>query len=275
MPNQNDPFQSAAQAQQFPPVAQAQQPPPVHKPFTPVMPSLEAQVVTGDTHPFMPPDPSGFTGNEYIGAQDLQAPNIVLLQPQSPEAQAGNPNYVQGAQPGMFLLKGVNQLLGTSFDCVPCSVRPRHSVWRLREAGGGLISQYATEAEARERLSEEPAGTAEVTFSHDHLLLVVNPDTGKMEPAMFFMGGSKLRTSRKWNTLITSAHPKRWARIWRISSVFKTNQRGSFYTIEVDSPPGEAIWTPKEVFALAEKLVESTQGLAGFSQPATSKEIPF
>ena len=220
---------------------------------------------------------TGLTGNEHLTPQDLQTPSIALLQQLSPEVQKGHDRYISGAFPGMFLLKGPGTLLGTHFDCVPCTVRTRHSVWRPREVGGGLLAQYATEAEAMAHV-QRMSGQAEYQFSHDHLVLLVQGS--KVEPAMIFMNGSKLQTSRKWNTAIRQKHQIRWASVWRVSSRVVQNAKGTFHVMDAEPPPGDATWTPKPVFEQAQDLVKEMEGVKVFKEknesPADADDsMPF
>jgi len=87
------------------------------------------------------------------------------------------------------------------------------------------------------------------------LLLLKNPETGELDttPVIFDFTGSKLATSRAWNSKIALQGGDRFASLWKISSKSVESKSGfSYMNIDLDLQG----WAQKEDYEVAEALYE-------------------
>lgn len=77
-------------------------------------------------------------------AEDNLMPIVTLLQDLSPQVKDRNPEYVPGAKPGDFYIKGLGLLIpgGDGFDFQPCAFRTCVNEWVPRDDGGGFVASY-------------------------------------------------------------------------------------------------------------------------------------
>ena len=145
---------------------------------------------------------------------------------------------------------------GEEMYALSITFKTEHVVWRNREAGGGLLGAYSSHIEAQEAINaqEKPADYT-ITETHTHLLLLKNPETGKLEetPIVMDFASSKLRISRNWNSQIALKGGDRFAGLWKIKSVAVENRMGNaFMNLDVDFEG----WAQEEDYKKAEALYE-------------------
>ena len=70
-------------------------------------------------------------GFENVRTESLAPPILKLLQNGSAEAQKRNQNYVEGAEPGMFLNTVTKQLYGgyKGINVIPCYYKLEYQEW--------------------------------------------------------------------------------------------------------------------------------------------------
>lgn len=194
-------------------------------------------------------------GNENVG-QQVTIPRVKLLQKMSDEVDKHHANYVKGAEVGHFLNTLTGENYGEEMYALSITFKTEHVVWRNREAGGGLLGAYSSHIEAQEAINaqEKPADYT-ITETHTHLLLLKNPETGKLEetPIVMDFASSKLRISRNWNSQIALKGGDRFAGLWKIKSVAVENRMGNaFMNLDVDFEG----WAQEEDYKKAEALYE-------------------
>ena len=89
--------------------------------------------------------------------EDNIIPRIKVLQALSPECRVKGPDYIEGAEPGMFyLISAVNPLIkgDEGIDFVPVFREHKFVEWIPRERGGGMVAQH----------DDLPAGTIQEGF---------------------------------------------------------------------------------------------------------------
>lgn len=74
-------------------------------------------------------------------AEDNLIPIVTLLQDLSPQVKERNPEYVEGAKPGMFYIKSLG-LLFSEFQFQPCHFVSKWNEWVPRDSGGGLVDSF-------------------------------------------------------------------------------------------------------------------------------------
>jgi hypothetical protein len=124
------------------------------------------------------------------------------------------------------------------------------------EVGGGYGGSFDNETAAKECVaSQEVPEEWDIKENHAHLLLIKNPETGELDttPVIFDFTGSKLATSRAWNSKIALQGGDRFASLWKISSKSVESKSGfSYMNIDLDCEG----WAQKEDYQVAEALYE-------------------
>lgn len=182
-------------------------------------------------------------GNEEVGQSDLQQPRLKLLQAISNETMRQHSDYVEGAEPGMFMHSITKALLPQPLYLINLYYVKRWNVWRTQKAGGGPVAFCATEAEAMEELARAVelerinpndtvriAETFEVVETPEHWCLMVDPQTGDVEPIIVDMPSTKQKVSKGWNSQLKMERGDRFSTLWELSTKLETNRRNESYS---------------------------------------------
>lgn len=185
-------------------------------------------------------------GNENVAAEDQLIPRLVLLQAMSPEVTRGSEKYIEGAQPGLLM----NTLTEDFFEAVYCvnlHFTREYTVWRKRDAGGGMLGSFDTEELAREALKDPTIDPKQydIQETHNHLLVLLDENGEIKTPVLCQMSGSKLRVSRQWNSMPQIREAARFASVWTLSSKPAKAPNGAVYynfDIEFAGNAGDALY---------------------------------
>jgi len=173
-------------------------------------------------------------GSENVGVEDITIPRLELVQSLSPQRKKTDPQYIEGAEEGMFFNSVSKQLYGESVIFVPVFFRKEYIIWKDRKHGGGFFGAYATEQEAYKAIEDQDLNPEihEVVDTAQHFGLIVNdptPDNPKVEEIVISMNKSKMKVNRQLNTMIRMAGGDRFERAYKISSVVDANKAGEEY----------------------------------------------
>lgn len=194
-------------------------------------------------------------GSENVGAEDLVIPRLELVQDLSPCRKKQDPNYIEGCEEGMLYNNVTRQLYGTEALVIPVYFKKEFLIWKDRNAGGGFRGAFNTELEAKMALNELDDGDdCEVVDTAQHFCLLIQPEAGKVEEIVISMSRSKMKVSRKWNSLIRMNGGDSFGRVYRVGTVTEKNDRNQDYYNMVISPAG---FPTKELYERAEKLYEA------------------
>ena len=207
----------------------------------------------------------GGVGNENVSRADMVVPRLVLLQALSPQLKRSDEaNYIEGAEPGM-LVNTVTQDKYTSLKVVNCFFEHEFAVFKKRTAGGGFRGTFPTLQAAQNHVNISPdASDLEVSEQAVHYVLIVGEDGSYQGEAALVLASTKMKVSRKWNSLISLAggnSSPRFSRLWKLGSVEERNAMGDFYNLTV-SPAGfitEALAAP--AMALYEAVKAGTKAV--------------
>lgn len=197
-------------------------------------------------------------GSENVDMQDMVIPRIELVQALSPCIDPAKPEYIEGAQPGMFFNSVTRELFGNSVIVCPVYFRKQWLAWRDRKAGGGFGGAFDSVQEAQERINTEAdADQWEATETAQQIVLVYNQETGETTEAVVSMSRTKLKVSRQWNSLIRINGFDRFSRIYELFGVDESNaQNQSYKNLGVRYIE----FAPKDVYEKAEALYNSIAG---------------
>tara|TARA_R110000803_G_scaffold203206_1_gene268654 strand:+ start:1926 stop:2657 length:732 start_codon:yes stop_codon:yes gene_type:complete len=189
-------------------------------------------------------------GFENVNTESLSPPILKLLQNGSGEAQKRNQNYVEGAEPGMFL----NTITKKVYDgpkgvnVIPCYYKLEFQEWSDFGTGSGrpemiypdssdILSKTTKDAMGKDRLEN---GNYILTVGQ-HFVLIQDGNT--IENAMISMSSSQGKVSRKWNSMMKSITldgkngpytPPSFSHIYKLSSVLNTGKGNQWYGWNVE-----------------------------------------
>jgi len=184
-------------------------------------------------------------GFENIDQESLALPILKLLQNGSGEAQKRNPNYVEGAEPGMFFNTVTRKLYDgdKGIQVIPCHYRLEYQEWADYGTGSGrpeniypassdILSKTTKDANGKDRL---PNGNY-IQKTSQHFVIIT--DGNSAETALISMYSSQAKVSRKWNSMMMSITkngkdgpytPPPFSHYYKISSVENTGKGNQWY----------------------------------------------
>lgn len=192
-------------------------------------------------------------GNENVQSEDLQLPLLGLLQALSPQVNKKKDEYIQGAEVGMLFNTLTGELYEDGLDFTPVSFVKRFLVWvdRKKDQNGGLRGVFDTEAAAETFVEEqEDEDKLEIVATAEHLILL---DDGT--EMILSLGKSKMKVSRKFNSLVRLNGGDRFSRRYHISSVDDESAQGEYQNFSISN--AEDIYPSEDVYNKAEKLYEA------------------
>lgn len=207
-------------------------------------------------------------GSENVTTDDLAIPRIKLLQAISEEVLMGNPKQVTGASAGM-LMNSVSNVLYSSFFAVNLHFAKKTVVWRKRKMGGGIYETFSSEAEALVALEEagEDVKNFDISENPTHLVMLVSEQGEPKGLALIDMPGTKIKVSKRWNSMIAEAEAEgnpRFGCVWHVGVKGESNAQGNFYNLELlDIADGaKYIVAPQSIYQAAESAFNTFFGNA-------------
>jgi hypothetical protein len=188
-------------------------------------------------------------GFENVRQESLALPILKLLQNGSGEAQKRNQNYVEGAEPGMFLNTVTKKLYDgdKGIYVIPCYHKTEYQEWAEFGTGSGRpeniypadsdILSKTTKDGARDRL---PNGNY-ILNVHQNFVLIVGDD-GHAESALISMSASQGKVAKKWLSLQMSQTmsddqgtftPASFAFAYKLTSVLNSGKGNQWYGYNV------------------------------------------
>ena len=187
-------------------------------------------------------------GFENVNTPSLALPILKLLQNGSGEAQKRNQNYVEGAEPGMFL----NTVTKTLYDgakgieVIPCHYKLEFQEWadfgtgsgrpeNIYDANSDILSKTKNE-NGKDRLEN---GNYIQTVGQHYVLI---RDGNSTENALISMSSSQGKVSRKWNSMMMSITldgkngpytPPSFSHKYRLTSVLNSGKGNKWYGYNV------------------------------------------
>lgn len=202
-------------------------------------------------------------GNENVSSEDLQLPRIDVLQALSPQVNKKKDEYIEGAEVGMLFNTLTHELYPGGVHITPVSFVKRYLVWvdRKQDNEGGLRGVFDTAEEAEDFVqSQEDEDKLEIVPTAEHLVLL---DDGS--EVIVSMAKSKMKVSRKFNSLVRLNGGDRFSRRYLITTVDDKGPKGEFQNIAI----ANANWPSEEVYLKAEQLYTAISSGAMKQQAAS------
>lgn len=192
-------------------------------------------------------------GTENVKAEDLVIPRLELVQSLSPCRKKSDPAYIEGAEEGLLFNNVTRQLYGESVMLIPVTYKKEWLIWKNRQSGGGFRGAFGSDLEAQAVLSElEDGADCEVSDTGQHFCLLVNAD-GKAEEIVVSCSKSKLKVSRKWNSLVRMNEGDSFSRVYKLGAVAEQGAKGDYFNFSIS----QAGFPTLELYQRAEKLYEA------------------
>ena len=187
-------------------------------------------------------------GFENVKTTSLALPILKLLQNGSGEAQKRNQNYVEGAEPGMFLNTVTKKTYdgANGIEVIPCHYKLEYQEWadfgtgsgrpeNIFDANSDILSKTKNEM-GKDRLDN---GNYILTVGQHYVLIL---DGNSTENALISMSSSQGKVSRKWNSMMMSITldgkngpytPPSFSHKYRLTSVLNSGKGNQWYGFNV------------------------------------------
>lgn len=185
-------------------------------------------------------------GMEEIGAEDVAVPYLSIIQQLSGYVKSAHENYIEDATAGELINSiSLERYTGEGgVAVIPCYFR---QVWN--EYGPGKRGDFVTEHPASTELALQTTRNADgqdelpsknvLVRTARHFCLMA--DT--LEPVVITMRSSQLRTSKRWNSLLSGRRmegidgekftPPTYSSIWHIGTMIQTKGDDSWFGFKV------------------------------------------
>lgn len=191
-------------------------------------------------------------GSENVGTEDLVIPRLELVQALSPCRKKTDPAYIEGCEEGMLYNNVTRELYGAEVYVIPVYYKKEWLIWKDRKEGGGYRGAFNSEIEAKQEMAVmEDGDKCEAIDTAQHFCLLVDPASGKAEEIVVSMSRTRMKTSRKWNSLIRLNEGDAFSRVYKLAAVSETNANNQdYYNMQVSNVG----FASKELYERAEKL---------------------
>jgi hypothetical protein len=202
----------------------------------------------------------GGRGSENVTTADLVIPRLEVVQSLSPARNKAHADFIDGAEEGMLYNNVTRELYGESVTVIPVFFTKEWLIWKDRKKGGGFRGAFPTkaEAEAAIRALKTPEGKPEPVEDYtaldtaQHFCLLINKD--KPQQIVISMSKSKMKVSRKWNSMMALSGDDSFAQAYRVESVDdKNSQNQDFKNIKVT----RLGYVSESLYKVAEKMYET------------------
>jgi hypothetical protein len=188
-------------------------------------------------------------GFENVKTVSLALPILKLLQNGSGEAQRRNQNYVEGAEPGMFLNIVTKKLYNGAegINVIPCHYKLEYQEWADFGTGSNRPENiYSADSDILSKTTKDTSGKDRLENGHyiltvgQHYVLIVSE--GSVEQALISMSSSQGKVSRKWNSMMMSITldgekgpytPPSFSHKYRLTSVLNSGKGNQWYGYNV------------------------------------------
>lgn len=191
-----------------------------------------------------------FAGLKNVKSESVALPILKLLQNGSGEAQKRNQNYVEGAEPGMFLNTVTKKLYdgANGIHVIPAHYKLEYQEWADYGTGSGRPENiFADDSDILEKTTKDgmgkdrlPNGNYILTVGQHYVLIL--SENGSAETALISLSSSQGKISRKWNSMMMSLTldgkdgpftPASFSHIYKLNSVLNTGKGNQWYGYNV------------------------------------------
>lgn len=174
-------------------------------------------------------------GNDNVTMEDISLPRIKIMQALSPELDEDSDSYIDGAKQGNFI-NSVTGAIYESFYAVNLYYERFYALFRKRQAGGGLVGRFDTQADARAMMDNEGLNPEEhdIVETARHYLAILDDKGEIVDQVLYDMSSTALSVSSGWNTKIQTTKADRFASVWKVDTRKRKNAKGSWSVPNVE-----------------------------------------
>ena len=183
------------------------------------------------------------SGLENVTSEDLAIPFLRITQAMSPQVNARDGKYIKDSEQGDIFNTVDNTLYkgASGVAVVPVSYKRTYLEWMPERKG--LAAVHDTSEILKDVIKSEkgqdylPNGNL-LSTTANHYVLVLD-DKGGFAQAILAFGGSQLKKSKKWNSIMSGLKirtkdgnvftPPTFSHRYQLTSVVEQNDQGSWY----------------------------------------------
>ncbi len=178
-------------------------------------------------------------GLENAEAEDYAIPFIYIVQKNSKVIDTD-----EDAKPGMFF-NNVTGELYKELLAIPCEFEKEYVEWVPHDDGGGYKGRHDWDSGILDQCNQDDRGKwflengHQIVDTRKHYVLIINPETGEIFPALITMTSTQAKKSRRWlstmgNRLIELTSGKKiqaptFAYMYRLSTVQESKDKNTWY----------------------------------------------
>ena len=171
-------------------------------------------------------------GSEQVAVDDLTIPRIGIVQDLSPERKRNDANYIEGAEEGMMFNSVTRELYTGPILVIPVYYRKEFILWKPRKEGGGFRGVFPSMEQAM-RAQASLDENVDIKDTGQQFVLVSSDGGATWSEAVLTMSGSNMTVSKKWNADLRLKECDRFATVYEVSAIQKTNSQGTFYVFKI------------------------------------------
>lgn len=181
------------------------------------------------------------TGMENVTSRDLIIPRLTILQALSPQLNKAKPEYIKGAEAGMFCDTATGDLFN-EIELLPVYYAMVYLEWAPRSTGKGLVANHGTDASCL--AAARPDDKRRMVLPNGNYIaetatyFVLNLTAGG-RPSFIPLTSTQLKSARKWMTLLANMKLKRsdgseftppiFFQSWKATVAEQSNNEGSWF----------------------------------------------
>jgi hypothetical protein len=182
-------------------------------------------------------------GTEDTNSADIAIPFLRVIQALSPQIDAQEPGFIQGAKKGQIFNTASNDLYDT-VTVIPCYYHTQYIEWKPRTAGGGLVAIHKDEsclldAKRNDKGKDTLPNGNEIVRTATFYALIVDEEAAIVSPVVIAMAGTQFKKAKNLNNLIQAnkiTNPKTgkisimpmWTQVFELSSMPESNEKGKW-----------------------------------------------
>lgn len=203
-------------------------------------------------------------GLEGTDKDSFAIPFLVIVQKMSPQVDEADPQYLEGAKPGMFRNTLNNELFDGEEGVIvlPCHFSRKFLKWGPKGSdNSGFKGEMTPEAAAKLEQDNEvvrsegklyyPAPDGKIkekkcdtlNDTRNHFCLLFDKNTGEIQQVLLSLSSTQIKKSKQLVSLLAqikvddgngnSVTPPTWANQVRLTTIVESNDKGKWHGIEI------------------------------------------
>lgn len=211
---------------------------------------------------------AGMSNEDMSSSDDYAMPFLSLLQSGSPQCKKSDPRRVEGAEEGMFF-NTVEKAVYSEVTLIPVAYRRSFVEWKLREDGGGFVTEYLPGEQPPTVLDDKNRDILE--NGHElkdtrYWYVLIKNENGSVDPAVIGMTRTQIKPSKAWSYLLAKdvwpdgqergKAPPFFCWSYKATTVPQQNDEYSFWNWDITR--GDPV-TDRNIFEAAKALREAVK----------------